>query len=52
MDEFFDHYLLGKPKPEWMQKGVPFLERGMRDVRPMFKKPEVKANTTTMDGTR
>ncbi len=22
MDEFFDHYLLGKPRPEWMDKGV------------------------------
>ena len=38
MDEFFDHYLLGKPRPEWMDKGVPFLERGQRDVAPMFKK--------------
>ena len=32
MDEFFDHYLLGKPRPEWMDKGVSFLERGTRDV--------------------
>ena len=40
MDEFFDHYLLGKPRPEWMDKGVPFLERGKRDVGPMFKKKE------------
>lgn len=39
MDEFFDHYLLGKPKPEWMDKGVPFLERGTRDVSGMFKRP-------------
>jgi dipeptidyl aminopeptidase/acylaminoacyl peptidase len=38
MDEFFDHYLLGKPKPEWMDKGVPYLEKGTRDVLPMFKK--------------
>jgi dipeptidyl aminopeptidase/acylaminoacyl peptidase len=38
MDEFFDHYLLGKPKPEWMEKGVPFLERGTRDVSGMFKR--------------
>lgn len=38
MDEFFDHYLLGKPKPEWMEKGVPFLQRGTRDVSGMFKK--------------
>ena len=44
MDEFFDHYLLGKPRPEWMDKGVPFLERGKRDVAPMFKR---KGETTT-----
>jgi len=41
-DEFFDHFLLGKPKPEWMEKGVPFLERGTRDVGPLFKAPEKK----------
>jgi dipeptidyl aminopeptidase/acylaminoacyl peptidase len=43
MDEFFDHYLLGKPRPEWMDKGVPFLERGKRDVAPLFKR---KTTTT------
>ena len=37
-DEFFDHYLLGKPRPEWMDKGVPFLDRGKRDVSGYFKK--------------
>jgi dipeptidyl aminopeptidase/acylaminoacyl peptidase len=44
MDEFFDHYLLGKPRPEWMDRGVPFLERGKRDVSPLFEK---KATVTT-----
>jgi dipeptidyl aminopeptidase/acylaminoacyl peptidase len=44
MDEFFDHYLLGKPRPDWMDKGVPYLERGTRDVSPMFER---KATTTT-----
>jgi dipeptidyl aminopeptidase/acylaminoacyl peptidase len=39
-DEFFDHFLLGKPRPEWMEKGVPYLERGKRDVTPLYKKPE------------
>jgi dipeptidyl aminopeptidase/acylaminoacyl peptidase len=24
MKEFFDHYLLGKPAPEWMTNGVPY----------------------------
>ena len=36
-DEFFDHFLLGKPRPEWMEKGVPYLERGKRDVTPLYK---------------
>ena len=34
MDEFFDHYLLGKPRPEWMDKGVPFLEKGQARRQP------------------
>ncbi|MBA3853067.1 MAG: hypothetical protein C0503_01555 [Gemmatimonas sp.] len=28
MQEFFAHHLLGAPKPEWMERGIPFLERG------------------------
>jgi dipeptidyl aminopeptidase/acylaminoacyl peptidase len=47
MDEFFDHYLLGKPRPEWMDKGVPFLERGKRDVSPLFKKKSAVTTTPT-----
>ena len=42
LDEFFDHFLLGKPRPEWMDKGVPFIERGKRDVSGYYKKPETK----------
>jgi dipeptidyl aminopeptidase/acylaminoacyl peptidase len=38
MDEFFDHYLLGKPRPEWMDKGVSYQDRGTRDVSPLFKR--------------
>jgi dipeptidyl aminopeptidase/acylaminoacyl peptidase len=45
MDEFFDHYLLGKPRPEWMDKGVSFLDRGTRDVSGMFKKTVVPPAT-------
>ena len=41
-DEFFDHFLLGKPRPEWMEKGVPYLERGKRDIDALYKKPEEK----------
>jgi len=25
--EFFDYFLKGAPKPEWMEKGIPFLDR-------------------------
>jgi dienelactone hydrolase len=38
LDEYFDHYLLGKPRPDWMDKGVPYLERGKRDVSGYYKK--------------
>ena len=45
MSEFFDHYLLNKPRPEWMEKPIPYLERGKRDVMGQFlpaKKVEEK----------
>jgi dipeptidyl aminopeptidase/acylaminoacyl peptidase len=32
LDEFFDHFLRGKPAPDWMTEGVDFLHRGQRDV--------------------
>jgi dipeptidyl aminopeptidase/acylaminoacyl peptidase len=41
-DEFFDHFLLGRPRPEWMEKGVPYLERGKRDIGALYKKAEEK----------
>jgi dienelactone hydrolase len=37
MTEFFDHYLLGAPRPAWMDKGVPYLERGKRDMSEIYK---------------
>jgi dipeptidyl aminopeptidase/acylaminoacyl peptidase len=27
MEEFYDHYLKGKPAPEWMTEGVPYLKK-------------------------
>lgn len=36
LDEFFDHFLLGQPEPEWMTKGVPYLERGQRDIEALY----------------
>ncbi|MDD8025961.1 MAG: prolyl oligopeptidase family serine peptidase [Acidobacteriota bacterium] len=41
-DEFFDHFLLGKPRPAWMDTPVPFLERGKRDVNALYKGAETK----------
>ena len=36
--EYFDHYLKDAPLPEWMEKGVPYLEKGKRDVAPFYRK--------------
>jgi hypothetical protein len=27
LQEFFDHFLKGAPKAEWMEKGIPYLQR-------------------------
>lgn len=27
MQQYFDHYLKGAPAPEWLEKGIPYLER-------------------------
>ena len=45
-DEFFDHFLLGQPTPEWMEKGVPYLEKGKRDVSDLFKPKDAPRSTT------
>ncbi|MFA9274617.1 MAG: prolyl oligopeptidase family serine peptidase [Candidatus Aquirickettsiella gammari] len=42
MGEFFDHYLLNKPRPEWMDRPVPYLERGKRDVMGQFVPAQVE----------
>jgi dipeptidyl aminopeptidase/acylaminoacyl peptidase len=52
MDEFFDHYLLGKPRPEWMDKGVSYLDRGKRDVTPLFKKKSSTSTTSLVEKER
>lgn len=31
--QFFDHYLRGAPAPEWMVKGIPYLERDEEKLR-------------------
>src|SRR5579871_317163 len=27
LQQFFDHFLKGAPEPEWMQKGIPYIDR-------------------------
>ena len=29
MNQFFDHYLKDAPMPEWMDKGIPAVEKGI-----------------------
>ncbi len=36
--EYFDYFLKDAAKPDWMEHGVPYLEKGRRDVTPLFKK--------------
>ncbi len=33
MHQFFDHYLKGAPAPEWMEKGIPYLEKDEEKLR-------------------
>ncbi|HWC95162.1 MAG TPA: prolyl oligopeptidase family serine peptidase [Candidatus Sulfopaludibacter sp.] len=33
MQQFFDHYLKGAPAPDWMEKGVPYLERDKTELQ-------------------
>jgi dipeptidyl aminopeptidase/acylaminoacyl peptidase len=33
MSQFFDHYLKGAPAPEWLEKGIPYLERDEEKVK-------------------
>jgi len=35
LDEWFDHWLRGAPRPAWMN-GVDYLHRGERNVRPLY----------------
>lgn len=33
MQQFFDHHLKSAPRPEWMERGVPFIERDEEKTR-------------------
>jgi len=34
MQQFFDHHLRGKPAPDWMTRGIPFLDKGRDQLAP------------------
>ncbi|HZX67600.1 MAG TPA: prolyl oligopeptidase family serine peptidase, partial [Candidatus Elarobacter sp.] len=39
LDEWFDHWLKGAPRPSWMD-GLDFLHRGERNVHPLYGEPD------------
>jgi hypothetical protein len=34
MQQFFDHHLRGMPEPEWMDKGIPYRQKGRDQLAP------------------
>jgi acetyl esterase/lipase len=50
MKEYFDHYLMGAPAPEWMTKGVPRLKMEEHLKERALPKPAPKRPTTTTAG--
>jgi len=36
--EYFDYFFKNAPKPDWMEHGVPYLDKGKRDVSVFYKK--------------
>jgi dipeptidyl aminopeptidase/acylaminoacyl peptidase len=33
MQQYFDYFLKGAPKPEWMEKGIPYLDKDTEKTR-------------------
>ncbi|MCX6951700.1 MAG: prolyl oligopeptidase family serine peptidase [Verrucomicrobia bacterium] len=42
--QFFDHFLKGAPAPEWMEKGIPYIDRDEEKIR-FNAKPAAAAGT-------
>jgi hypothetical protein len=42
MAEYFDYFFKDAPKPDWMEHGVPYLDKGKRDVSIFYKKSSDK----------
>jgi hypothetical protein len=45
MQEFFAHHLKGEPAPAWMEKGIPFLQKGRDQLAPPAPAPGSAAAT-------
>jgi len=49
LQQYFDHFLKGATEPDWMQKGIPYLQRDQEKntIRALYsnepEKPESKA---------
>jgi dipeptidyl aminopeptidase/acylaminoacyl peptidase len=50
MKEYFDHYLMGAPAPEWMVNGIPRLKMEDHLKERAKPKPPAKKITTTAEG--
>ncbi len=40
VQQFFDHYLMGAARPEWMDKGIPYTQKG-RNQSPVVVSPKI-----------
>lgn len=48
MQEFFDHYIRGKPAPGWLKEGIPYLEREER-LRERIKNYKIGESAESRD---
>ena len=48
MLQFFAHHLKGEPAPEWMEKGIPFLQKGRDQLAPTPVTGAAAATQTSM----
>ena len=44
--QFFDHHLKGKPAPDWMEDGIPFLQKGREIATPQPTVTEEKVSSS------
>ena len=52
MQQFFAHHLKGEPAPEWMRRGIPFLEKGRDQIATPPREERQPEPVTTGEATR